>query len=62
MRALQPAHVLDRTQQRNIDVSQESEELPSIQMRDVLRADDHDGTVELDDAHELLLEIGGPRW
>ena len=31
-------------------------------MRDVLRADNHNGTVERDDVHELLLEIGGPRW
>ena len=57
VRALEAAHVLHGAEHRHIRVSKKGEELPRIEVGDVLRTDNHNGTVERHDTDELLLEI-----
>ena len=61
VRSAKSAHVLDRSQHRNVCLAKEIENLLAIQMRHVLRADDQDSTRKWHERQELLLEISCSR-
>src|SRR5205807_954281 len=55
--AHEAGHILDPAEDRKVGRSQEVDELPRVEVRDILRADDDDCAGEPDDAEQLLLEI-----
>jgi hypothetical protein len=55
MRTDETAHVLDGAEHGNVRVAKEIEKPSGVEVRDVLRPDDRDGTVERYDTQQLLL-------
>ena len=58
--AHEAGHILDPAEDRKVGRSQEVDELPRVEVCDVLRADDYNCAGEPDDAEHLLLEVCGP--